>query len=145
MTDTTSTTDASASAASALVEITSEIVAAYITRNAVPPADLPTLISTVHGTLSELSKPSERVAEPKRLIPPVPIRKSVTEGYLVSFEDGKHYQVLKRHLTKLGLTPEQYRTKWGLPADYPMVAPAYARQKSEFAKETGLGQKRRKR
>ena len=126
-----------------LAEMTSEVVAAYIAQNHVQPADLPKLISSVHAAFSDLGKPSETAMEPEKLVPPVSIKKSITDGYLISMEDGKQYKALKRHLGKRGLSPAEYRMKWKLPHDYPMVAPAYAAQRSELAKTIGLGQKRR--
>jgi predicted transcriptional regulator len=115
------------------------IVAAYVQHNALPAADLPGLIASVHGALAGLAQPAAPVAEP--LIPPVPIRKTVTPDAIISLEDGKPYRTLKRHLAGRGLTPEQYRQKWGLPVDYPMVAANYAAQRSELAKTNGLGRK----
>ena len=125
--------------------MTSEVVPSYVACNAVPPSDVPALIATVHATLVNLGRRSRPVAVPEKPTPPVSIRKSVTDDYLISIEDGKRYQVLKRHLTQLGLTPDDYRAKWGLPADYPMTAPAYTRKRSALAKEMGLGALRRKR
>ena len=127
-----------------LIEMTSEIVAAYVAKNHVQASELPTLISTVHASLSGMGSAPEAAPEPAKLTPPVSIKKSVTDDYLISLEDGKQYQSLKRHLLKHGLTPAEYRAKWGLPADYPMVAPAYARKRSELAKSIGLGSLRRK-
>lgn len=129
----------------ALAEIASEVVSAYLAKNHIPPAELPSLITSVYSAFAGLGRAPAPAAEPEKPVPAVPIRKSVTDEYLVSLEDGKHYSTLKRHLTKLGLTPADYRAKWGLPADYPMTSPAYARQRSELAKSIGLGQKRRKR
>ena len=143
MSDSAILTGAPASTAGVLVEITTEILAAYIARNAVPPSDMPALISTVHASLAVLGSAPEAAPEPVKLTPPVSIKKSLTDDYLISLEDGKQYQSLKRHLSKLGLTPEGYRAKWGLPADYPMVSPAYARKRSELAKSIGLGSLRR--
>ena len=128
----------------ALVEMTAELVAAYVTKNHVRIAELPVLISTVHASLSGMGNVPEAAPEPAKLLPPVSVKKSVTDDYLVSMEDGKQYRSLKRHLTKHGLTPAEYRAKWGLPHDYPMVAPAYARKRSELAKAAGLGAMRRK-
>lgn len=145
MSDIAITMEAPASTAGVLVEVTTEIAAAYIARNAVPPGELPALISTVHGTLSGLGRSPETVAELKAPVPPVSVRKSVTDSHLISLEDGKPYKTLKRHLRNRGLTPADYRAKWGLPSDYPMVAPAYARARSALAKETGLGALRRRR
>jgi predicted transcriptional regulator len=126
---------------SSLAELTADIVSAYVSNNALRPTDLPQMISEVHGALAALRsarKAEEPVAPPQ---PPVPIRKSVTTDYLVSLEDGKPYKTLKRHLARLGLTPEEYRSKWGLPYDYPMVASSYAAKRSELAKSMGLGRK----
>lgn len=122
-------------------EITADIVSSYVTNNAVHSADLPALIASVHAALQGLTAPKR--AEPEKPQPPISIRKSVTPDFIISLEDGKQYKSLKRHLTKLGLTPEAYREKWGLPRDYPMVAANYAQQRSELAKSMGLGQKRR--
>ncbi len=127
-----------------LIEMTVEVVTAYVTKNHVRAAELAELISTVHASLAGMG--SEPVAEPEpdRLVPPVSIRKSITDEYLISLEDGKHYRSLKRHLSVRGMTPDEYRAKWGLPKDYPMVAPAYAKARSELAKSFGLGSQRRK-
>lgn len=124
-----------------LVALTGQVVAAYVAHNSVPVADLPGLIASVHGALSRLGAAEP---EPVKLEPPVPIRKTVTPDHLISLEDGKPYKSLKRHLTTRGLTPEEYRRKWGLPHDYPMVAATYAAQRSELAKSSGLGQSRAK-
>ena len=126
----------------ALAEVTSEVVAAYVRQNHVQPSELPNLIATVHAALGGLGKPAVPVEEPAKLVPPVSIKKSVTDGHLVSMEDGKRYKSLKRHLSTYGLTPNEYRAKWGLPHDYPMVAPAYAAKRSELARTIGLGRKR---
>ena len=128
----------------ALAEMTTEVVAAYVTKNHVRAAELPGLISTVHASLAGMGSAPVAEPEPAKLIPPVSIRKSVTDDYLISLEDGQRYKSLKRHLTRHGLTPAEYRSKWGLPHDYPMVAPAYARARSELAKSIGLGSIRRK-
>ncbi|RYC31375.1 MucR family transcriptional regulator [Lichenibacterium minor] len=147
MSDETSTTEPATDPATdptTLAEMTTELVAAYVTRNHVRAAELPSLISTVHDALARLAHAPEAAPEAAKLVPPVSIKKSVTDDYLISLEDGKQYQSLKRHLSKRGLTPAEYRTKWGLPADYPMVAPAYARKRSELAKSYGLGNSRRK-
>ncbi len=124
-----------------LAEMTSEVVAAYIGQNHVQPGELPALIASVHDAFTNLDKPlaPEKAAEP--LVAPVSIKKSITDGYLISMEDGKQYKTLKRHISTRGLTPEQYRAKWGLPHDYPMVAPAYAAHRSALAKSFGLGRK----
>ena len=125
---------------SELLALTSEIVSAHVSNNAVSGADLPDLISNVFDSLERLAHPSD--PEPERQEPAVSIKKSVTDDYLVCLEDGKKLKMLKRHLsTAYGMTPEDYRAKWGLPADYPMVAPAYARKRQELAKKIGLGRK----
>jgi predicted transcriptional regulator len=123
-----------------LIDQTAGIVSAYIANNAVPAGDLPGLIAAVHGALTKLNEPPAPEAE--KPIPIVPIKKTVTPDYIISLEDGKHYKSLKRHLTTRGMTPEQYREKWGLPYDYPMVCATYAAQRSELAKSSGLGQRR---
>ena len=121
--------------------LTADIVSAYVANNSVPQSELPTVIASVHAALQNLGAP--KAAEVERPEPPVPIKKSITPDYLISLEDGRGYKSLKRHLTGRGLTPDQYRQKWGLPSDYPMVAPNYAKQRSELAKSLGLGQLRR--
>lgn len=128
----------------ALIEMTAEVVAAYVTKNHVRAAELPELIATVHASLAGMGGAPETAPEPVKLVPPVSIRKSVTDDYIISLEDGKQYQALKRHLSKLGMTPEEYRAKWGLPKDYPMVAPAYSAKRSALAKSLGLGNIRKK-
>ena len=130
---------------SALSELAADIVSAYVSNNSVPTGDLATLISDVHSALLRVGGGTVEipVEAPK---PAIPVKKSVTPDYIVCLEDGKKFKSLKRHLrTQYNMTPEQYREKWGLPADYPMVAPNYAKARSELAKEMGLGQKRRKR
>ncbi|GLR45222.1 MucR family transcriptional regulator [Mesorhizobium amorphae] len=125
----------------ALIELTADVVSAYVSNNPVPMGDLPALIGQVHeafkGRASGFS-----AEEPVELKPAVPVRKSVTPDYIISLEDGKKFKSLKRHLsTYFGLTPEEYRAKWNLPADYPMVAPNYAAARSAMAKTMGLGRK----
>ena len=127
-----------------LVELAAEVAAAYVANNHVQASEMPGLISTIHASLTGLKSEPEAEPEPVKLVPPVSIKKSLTDDYLISLEDGKQYQSLKRHLAKLGLTPEGYRAKWGLPHDYPMVSPAYSRQRSELARSFGLGNSRRK-
>src|SRR5918997_6991967 len=122
--------------------LTAEVVSAYVANNSLRPADIPDLIESVHRAIQGLSAPQQ--AEPEKREPPVPIKKSITPEFLISLEDGRRYKSLKRHLTGRGLSPEQYREKWGLPRDYPMVAPNYAKQRSELARASGLGQLRRK-
>ena len=124
----------------ALMAYTAEIVASYVSQNAISTSDLPNLISAVHASMMQLNGPKAEPA-PEPLTPPVSIKKSVTPDYLISLEDGKRYKSLKRHLSGRGLTPADYRTKWGLPHDYPMVAPNYAAQRSALAKSMGLGRK----
>ncbi len=123
------------------IELTADIVSAFVSNNSIRVADLPGLITDVHAALQNVGQPAPKQGEAKPA-PAVSVRKSVTPEYLISLEDGKHYKSLKRHLGKLGLTPEAYREKWGLPRDYPMVAPAYAQKRSELAKSMGLGQQR---
>jgi len=124
-----------------LIELTADVVAAYVSNNPVPVGDLPALIGQVHAALKGTAG-SVSVEEPQALKPAVPIRKSVTPDYIISLEDGKKFKSLKRHLsTHYGLTPNEYRAKWGLPADYPMVAPNYAAARSALAKTMGLGRK----
>ena len=124
-----------------LLAFTATIVSAYVSRNAVPASEIPAVIVCVDAALRGLAAQPEAAA-PARAEPMVPIRRSVQPDYLISLEDGKRYKSLKRHLTGRGMTPEQYRAKWGLPKDYPMVAPNYAKQRSELARSMGLGQKR---
>ena len=124
-----------------LEKLTADVVAAYVTKNSVRPLDLPELIASVHAALKGLNAPQ---VEPEKLQPPVSIKKSVTPDFIISLEDGRPYKSLRRHLTGRGLTPDQYREKWGLPRDYPMVAPNYAKHRSELAKSLGLGQLRRR-
>lgn len=127
--------------AEALIALTADIVAAHVSNNNVEVAELPTLIQNVHGALARLGAPP---AEPQpRQQPAVSVRASVKPDYVVCLEDGKKLKMLKRHLmTHYQLTPEQYRAKWNLPADYPMVAPNYAEQRRSLAKQIGLGTKR---
>nr|WP_245930613.1 MucR family transcriptional regulator [Methylobacterium radiodurans] len=121
-----------------------EIVAAYVANNSIPPGDLQALITSVHASLVALSRPTDADAPAVEKLTPAQIRKSITNDNLISFEDGKPYKTLRRHLTLRGLTPEAYREKWGLPRDYPMTAPSYSAQRSELARALGLGQQRRK-
>ena len=128
----------------ALVDLTRDIVSAYVSHNIVPASELTGLIHDVHGALGSLM--GHAVEAPKEeQKPAVPPKKSITPDYLICLEDGKRFKSLKRHLkTHYNLSPEQYREKWGLPADYPMVAPDYAKARSRLAKEMGLGQRRTK-
>ena len=124
------------------VEMTAEIVAAYVEHNSVPAGELATLIKSVHDSLGLLFGESKAEAEPEPLQPKVPIKKSITADYLVCLEDGRRFKSLKRHLhAEHGLSPDEYRSKWGLGKDYPMVAPAYADARSNLAKTIGLGRK----
>lgn len=129
----------------ALVELATQIVAAYVGKNTVEQADLPRLIMEVHRALEKAAggaQPGSPAAA--ELKPAVNARRSVTPDYLICLEDGKKFKSLKRHLrTHFNLTPEKYREKWGLPADYPMVAPNYATSRSKLAKNMGLGHKRK--
>ena len=126
-----------------LLRMTAEIVSAYARNNPLPASELTSIISTVHGSLVSLEGSVARKPEPGR--PAVSIRRSIQPKYLICLEDGKKMKMLKRHLrTTHGLAPEEYRAKWGLPIDYPMVAPNYAKQRSELAKKIGLGRKHRK-
>lgn len=128
-----------------LVELTAEVVAAYVSNNVVPTSDLAGLIADVHAALGNTQSTTEQIPleKPK---PAVPVRKSVQHDFIICLEDGQKFKSLKRHLmTHYGMTPEEYREKWELPADYPMVAPAYAEARSRLAREMGLGQKRKRR
>ena len=127
-----------------LIELAAEIVSAYVSNNSVPAADLPALINEVFTALTRGGTPiAEVTSEP--LKPAVSVKKSVHNDFIVCLEDGKKFKSLKRHLrTQYQMSPEQYREKWGLPADYPMVAPNYAAARSRLAKEMGLGQQRRR-
>ncbi len=123
-------------------ELTAEIVAAFVANNSLPIGELPTLIHSVHAALQRLASGPVSSAPPvEKQQPAVSIRKSITPDYLVCLDDGKQFKSLRRHLAGLGMTPEQYREKWNLPRDYPMVAPNYAAQRSELAKRAGLGQR----
>ncbi len=122
-----------------LITLTADIVAAHVSNNSVAVSDLPLLIANVHGALSGLGG---QVVVETPLEPAVPIRNSVKRDYIVCLDDGKKLKMLRRHLmTHYGMTPDDYRAKWGLPADYPMVAPAYAEQRRQLAKDIGLGRK----
>ena len=126
----------------ALIELTADVVSAYVSNNPVPVADLPALIGQVHAALKATAGSSVSAEEPEALKPAVSIKKSVMADYIICLDDGKKFKSLKRHLsTHYGLTPDEYRAKWGLPADYPMVAPNYAATRSALAKTMGLGRK----
>jgi predicted transcriptional regulator len=125
------------------VELAAEVVAAYISNNPLPRSELPDLIQAVHSAVQTLGKGAGAAPKAEVKAPAVPIGKSITPDYVICLEDGKKYKSLRRHLRQFGLTPEQYREKWKLPADYPMVAPNYAAKRSALAKKIGLGQKRK--
>lgn len=130
---------------SSFIELTANIVSAYVSNNSVPSAEIPNLIGQVHSALKRVSG-VQVVAPAEPLKPAVPVKRSINPDYLVCLEDGKQFKSLKRHLrTRYNMTPEQYRDKWGLAPDYPMVAPNYAAARSELAKQMGLGQQRRRR
>ena len=126
------------------IELAADIVSAYVSNNSVPASDLPSLISDVHMALKRVTSGVPVVsAEPAK--PAVSAKKSISDAFLICLEDGKKFKSLKRHLrTKFNLTPDQYREKWNLGPDYPMVAPNYAKARSQLAKDMGLGQQRRK-
>ena len=125
-----------------LIELTSQIVAAYVSRNVIQPSDLPALISTIHQSLKTLGLPQEAAEAPADQKPAVPVKKSVTPDYIICLEDGKKLKMLKRHLSSsYGMTPAEYRAKWSLPDDYPMVAPNYAKSRSDLALKLGLGRR----
>jgi len=129
---------------SELVELTAEIVSAYVSNNNVVASDLPGLIGDIHAALSRASN-NMPAPEREEMKPAVPVKKSVTPEYIICLEDGKKFKSLKRHLrTHYNLSPEEYRDKWGLPHDYPMVAPNYAAARSQLAKKMGLGTRRDK-
>lgn len=124
-----------------LIELTSELVAAYVANNPLPMPELPRLIGEVHEALERLASPEVETEE--RPEPAVPIRQSVAPDHLVCLEDGKKFKSLKRHLaSQHGMTPEEYRRRWELPADYPMVAPNYANVRADLARRMGLGKRR---
>ena len=126
-----------------LVEMATDIVSAYVSANPVTPQDLPSLIRTVHAVLREIAEGQQASIEPAQE-PAIAVKKSVTPEFIICLEDGKKFKSLKRHLrTRYGMTPEEYRAKWGLPHDYPMVAPNYAKARSDLAKRMGLGLARR--
>jgi predicted transcriptional regulator len=125
--------------------LAAEVVAAFVANNSLPIGDLRSLILSVRGALENLGKAQIDTTPPvAKREPAVSIRKSVTPDFIICLEDGKSFRSLRRHLTALGMTPEEYRAKWSLPADYPMVAPNYAAKRSEAAKTLGLGQLRKK-
>ena len=131
--------EAATSKADEILQLASTIVAAYVSNNPIPASDVPTMIKTIHGTLGGLVGASRGEAGTAQK-PAIAVKRSITPDYIICLEDGKKLKMLKRYLrSTYGMTPEAYRAKWGLPADYPMVAPNYAAQRSEFAKKIGLG------
>ena len=134
-----SSSDTQMSKADDLLKFASDIVAAYVANNPIPVGEIPGMIKSIHATLGGLSG-GAAIDGPTAQKPAIPVKKSITPEYIVCLEDGKKLKMLKRYLrSRYNLTPEEYRAKWGLPADYPMVAPNYAAQRSEFAKKIGLG------
>ena len=126
----------------AILELTSKIVSAYVSKNNLSVADLPGLIGSVRQALVSLTQPQAAAEAPAELKPAVAIKKSVTPDYIVCLEDGKKLKMLKRHLSSsYGMTPDEYRAKWGLGSDYPMVAPNYAKRRSDLALKLGLGRR----
>ena len=127
------------------IELAADLVSAFVSKNSVPTAELPVLIGNVHAALTKVASGSTQQPTEEPKAPAVSVKKSVQPDYIVCLEDGKRFKSLKRHLrTVYDLTPDQYRAKWGLPADYPMVAPNYAAARSELAKRLGLGARGRK-
>ncbi|RJF89548.1 MucR family transcriptional regulator [Oleomonas cavernae] len=130
---------------SEILSLTAEIVASHVSNNSVPVSELPQLIQQVYATLANIGAPKVEPA-PVRPQPAVPVKKSITPDYIICLEDGKKLKMLKRHLkTAYDMTPEEYRARWDLPPEYPMVAPNYAEQRRDLAKKIGLGTSRRKR
>jgi predicted transcriptional regulator len=128
------------------IRLTANIVSAYVSNNIVSSSEIPALISQVYSALTRVSNGAQVVTPAEPLKPAVPVKRSVTAEYVVCLEDGKKFKSLKRHLrTQYKMTPDQYRLKWNLPPDYPMVAPNYAAARSQLAKQMGLGQQRRRR
>jgi predicted transcriptional regulator len=126
-----------------MVKVTSEIVSSFVAKNEIDSSELPGLIKEVYGTIHDIVTQEDGTTSPQSRRPAVDAGESIQDDYLICLEDGKQFKSLKRHLmTHYNLTPEEYREKWGLPFDYPMVAPAYAKARSRLAKEMGLGQKR---
>ena len=127
------------------IQLTANIVSAFVSNNAVSSAEISALISQVYSALMRVTSGVAVAAPAAPLKPAVPVKRSITPEYLVCLEDGKKFKSLKRHLRRYRMTPDQYRAKWNLPADYPMVAPNYAAARSQLAKQMGLGQQRRQR
>ena len=128
----------------ALIDLTAQIVAAYVGNHSVPSGDIANLINQVHAALTRVAGGASAMPA-EALKPAVPVKRSIASDYLICLEDGKKFKSLRRHLRTLNMTPQQYREKWSLPPDYPMVAPNYAAARSQLAKQMGLGQQRRRR
>lgn len=129
----------------ALVALVADIVSAYVSNNSVPTADLPNLIATIHAAITGLGAEPAALAAEGKPTPAVTVKKSITADYIVCLDDGKKFKSLKRHLRSAhGMSPKEYRARWGLPVDYPMVAPSYAEARSSLATKMGLGQQRRR-
>ena len=127
------------------IGLAADVVSAFVSNNSLPVGELPALIHAVHTSIMRLAEgPQSAAQQVEEKAPAVSVRKSITPDYLICLDDGKRFRSLRRHLTALGMTPQQYREKWRLPADYPMVAPSYAAQRSAMAKSMGLGQTRGK-
>lgn len=128
---------------SLVLECTADLVCAYLGKNPLPMSEIPSVIESVHTTLLRLEGPAD-AGNQQKLTPPVSIKKSIGRDYLICLEDGQKYKSLKRHLnSRYGMSPDEYRAKWNLPPDYPMVAPGYAAKRSELAKQMGLGRNRK--
>ena len=135
-------TSSEGSPAISYIEIVADLVSAYVSNNSIRAADLPEFIASVHASIRSLADGHNEPAPPP-LVPAVPVKKSVSQDHIICLEDGKKFRSLKRHLgTVYNMTPDEYRTKWGLPKDYPMVAPGYSEIRSKLAKDIGLGQPR---
>jgi predicted transcriptional regulator len=131
---------------STYMELAAEIVSAYVSNNSVPAAELPGLLGEIHSALVRVSSGAAAVVAPEAAKPAVPPKKSITNDYIICLEDGEKFKSLKRHLrTRYNMSPDEYREKWNLASDYPMVAPSYAKTRSALARKMGLGQQRGKR
>ena len=138
--------DSSSQGSEMLIELTADVVSAYVSNNSVPASDLPSLIAEVHSALGRVGTAAPEPVPVEKAKPAVNPKRSVHDDYIICLEDGKKFKSLKRHImTHYGLTPEQYREKWGLDPSYPMVAPNYAAARSQLAKKMGLGRKSKKR
>ena len=135
-------TEAPATDADEIMKSACRIISAYVSKNPISASEVPEMIKTIYGTLSALGAGGHGETPPNNQKPAVPIRKSITPDYIICLEDGKKLKMLKRYLrTRFKMTPEEYRAKWNLPVDYPIVAPNYAAKRSEFAKKIGLGRR----